>query len=491
MGRRPIIREAILKIMKDETDPLEFKQIRQKVAKEMGRSIENIAEGNIDYNLKFLIEKCQVEKIPFNGKYGYILSNAYFKTKNKILMKNLIDGAELESFCPNLEDVKHLPVSAYFEQYNKIVSKCDTKETYFFSRDLLDWNNPIDLICRRMIESFTDLSIDSQLGIKKLLGYAYWFGIQSDITRFDTFSLKENLERSRKYAEKYIQNDNGCIDDNRVNAERIKLKILDITEEIFTKKNLQELLLFLQKRSPEIKALQNQFLTLREHFMATGEQIFDNFLNFHEHVLTGLQVTGLVPKNSCFKELCPQRFRYILNYGDVWNEFIPLIFHQVNDITDLQKIDGNLKSTMDSITKNKKYLWQLLDLPIKSKMFVFYVWGYPEIFKVSDKEFLPMFADWFSALKKGYLDHRKWIFEEKSVMTLIDTFKKVKQGKIPKNGLIDIENWTILGLYQQHPQGKDLSFWKNFLIQLKKRMDLYPEKHELCRHINAVLDGRY
>lgn len=56
MGRRPIIRESILKILKSADNPLSFGEIRQAVAIDLNREIEKVAQTNIDKNLKFLIK---------------------------------------------------------------------------------------------------------------------------------------------------------------------------------------------------------------------------------------------------------------------------------------------------------------------------------------------------------------------------------------------------------------------------------------------------
>jgi len=138
-----------------------------------------------------------------------------------------------------------------------------------------------------------------------------------------------------------------------------------------------------------------------------------------------------------------------------------------------------------------KYLFPLMDLPFRSKMFVMYFWGYQEVFDVSNRDFLPMFEEWLAALKSGHLDHRSWIFDEKAITKIIDTLNNVKKGKVPSNGIIDMEPWTIDYLYQFHPRGKDATFWRDLLVDINARLQINPQYRKMARHVEAVLEGGY
>jgi len=242
--------------------------------------------------------------------------------------------------------------------------------------------------------------------------------------------------------------------------------------------------------SPEISKLQKQLLALTYENLKAGEKIYDRFLDFHGCTLIGLQAAGLVPKTGELMFRFP-RYRYFLNYSDLWNHFIFSIFNRFNFDDEFERINENMKQTLVKIKKHEEHLLSLMALPFRSKMVLVYLWGYPEIFHVSNKAFLPMFAEWFSALKAGYLDQRSWIFNEKSIIALINALKAVRRDKAPPDGIIDLVPWTIKDLYEYHHRGKDVDFWEELLRELKRQMQQKPSNQELCRHISAALEGRY
>ncbi len=489
MGRRPIIREAILSVLKKSYSPLRFKEIREGVADELARKKEEIRDQNIFYNLSILFEQGVVEETSINRKKAYCLSNSFYKAKNKTFLKSVLDAADLDEFYPNFEN-NNPPLSAYFDNLQKLTNPLREKPVQHFSTEINNWNEPVDLITRRMLEAYTDLEIEERTGIARLLAYAYWFGTQELIKNYGFEPLDKALLRSRNFALRCIENAKQRKDFGRIEAEEIIIKIIDTTENILSVKNLKELLLLFQKRSLEIKNLQNQMLALTGQYMAAGERIFDTFQEFHTCTLSGLEAADLIPK-GVRRSYLPYKYRYLLNYADVWDDIISSIISEFNSQEDLESIDGDLGQTLDNIKKYKKHLFSFMDLPFRSKMFVFYVWGYPEAFEVSDKDFLSLFDGWLSALKEGNLDHRSWIFSEKSITTLINSFKEVKKGKIPADGKIDIEPWTIRDLYYFHPRGKDVDFWRELLVELNSRLQLKQKHRRFSQNIEAVLEGRY
>ena len=187
----------------------------------------------------------------------------------------------------------------------------------------------------------------------------------------------------------------------------------------------------------------------------------------------------------------PPRYRYLLSYSDVWDEIIPAIVNQYALEDTLIKISKNC-DTIGEMKKRAKYLISLMDLPFRSKMFVFYIWGYQEIFEISDRDFLPLFADWVSAaLKVGNLDHGSWIFKNDTVLQIINAYKAVKKGTEPENGIIDMEPWTIGDLYSLHPMGKDPNFWRDLLVEINLRLKHMHQNERLSKHMTAVIDGAY
>ncbi|MCL2134256.1 MAG: hypothetical protein FWH37_01700 [Candidatus Bathyarchaeota archaeon] len=70
----------------------------------------------------------------------------------------------------------------------------------------------------------------------------------------------------------------------------------------------------------------------------------------------------------------------MLSYSDVWNEIIPNIIDNYNLEETLVSVSKNC-DIIKEIKKRGKYFYDLIDLPSKSKMFVFYVWDIKKFLK--------------------------------------------------------------------------------------------------------------
>ena len=489
MGRKPIIRDKIIKVLKASEDPLGPDEIRRRVAELLNRKIERVAETNLYANLRLLVKRGQVEKQIINGKPFYKLSNSFYKSENKSMIKSIIDSADLKAFIPRFEK-NHPPLTAYIKNLEKVTDPKRAIRFFTTNTETQNWSNPIDLITRRMLVTFVDLPLLERDGIKNLLAHAYWYGVQSFIKDFGKGTLNEILTKNKNYAVEQIEKAKERGDSKWIKAENILIQILEITEEILSKKNLNELLIFFKQQNLEIKKLQNQLLLLTYEAVNAGEKCYDRFLDFHGCTLVGFHAAGFVPKTGEIMSRFP-RYRYFLNYSDLWSHFISSIFNRFNFDDEFERINENMKQTLVKIKKHEEHLLSLMALPFRSKMFLVYLWGYPEIFHVSNKAFLPMFAEWFSALKAGYLDQRSWIFNEKSIIALINALKAVRRDKAPPDGIIDLVPWTIKDLYEYHHRGKDVDFWEELLRELNRQMQQKPSNQELRRHISAALEGRY
>jgi hypothetical protein len=404
------------------------------------------------------------------------------------VLKSILDKADLNDFYPIFEDSSP-PLTAYFQNLDTITNPLRKKTVQHFAIELNEWSSPVDLIMRRMLEAFTDLPSEERNGIAQLLAYAYWFGVQEKVKNYGFQPLDKVLEKSKSYSLRCIENAKERGDSRRIQAETKLMEIFDVTKLITSEKNLGELLSLFENYSLEIKSLQSEILSLYGEPMP-GARIFESFKEFHMCTLVGLEAAISIPSGNLKRQSLPPKYRYFFSYSEVWDEIVPAIISQFNTDETL----ANISSDFDIVTvirKHARHLISLMDLPFKSKMFIFYVWGYPEIFDVSNRDFLPLFADWITALKEGNLDHRSWIFEEKTVLQVINAYKAVKKGTKPENGIIDLEPWTINDLYSFHPQGKDPEFWRQMLADINLRLRKMGQNKQLSRNITAVLDGAY
>ena len=170
--------------------PLEPAEIRKRVAVLKNRNVKKVAETNLYDNLRFLIERGQIEKQIINDKPVYRLSNSFYKSANQSMIKSIVDSTNVEDFIPRFEKT-HPPLTTYVKNLEKVTDSKRTVQFFATTMDDQNWSNPIDLIVRRMLITFSDLSFMEKEGIKHLLAYAYWYGVQSFINNFGRGTLNE------------------------------------------------------------------------------------------------------------------------------------------------------------------------------------------------------------------------------------------------------------------------------------------------------------
>jgi hypothetical protein len=189
---------------------------------------------------------------------------------------------------------------------------------------------------------------------------------------------------------------------------------------------------------------------------------------------TGLWAAGLLDNDSLRKE---PTSRFLSSFPSVWNHFIGVILQDFLTREELQNINGEPNEILGSIKERRAYLEILKDIPARSKMQITYLWGFSEVFNVSDKEFLVQFERWKKALEEGNLDHRSFLFNE-GLKRLERAYNAVRRGKRPPDLRVCYESWTLLDLHKYHPRGKDPQFYEELLTQVRKRK---PENQRLYR----------
>ena len=69
--------------------------------------------------------------------------------------------------------------------------------------------------------------------------------------------------------------------------------------------------------------------------------------------------------------------------------------------------------------------------------------------------------------KRQRLNHRLWLFEEKTLQRLRRAYIAVRQNKEPLPIRIDKEPWNLRDLYYYHPYGKDPVFWDGIIRDIE------------------------
>lgn len=458
MGRNPIIRKAVLNALMNARVPLRFSEIKQKVKVLLNR--KRIHDRPIAENLKKLVNDGLAEKVISNGHLAYRLTNEYYNQQTKAMIVSLLEAADEKTLYTDLEQ-NDPPFIAFVEPFKPLREK----GTSFFLPSLLDWSDVKYVIAARMLEAFTELDAETQMGIARFLAYAYWYGVRAMIK--EPFNNR-TIESCKDFALKCIRNAEERGDRRRVEAEKAVISLLDIAAGLISKNNMKDLTMFLMNEKIKVKELQSKIIQNIGHFMAAGEKIFDNFLEFHSCVMQGLYAADLLPTgrkrgSTLFS------YRFLVGFSEVWDEFIGVIFNEFLSSSDLEEVKEDLNGTITKIKTHATCMNPLKSLPFQSRICVTYLWGYPQIFQVSDKSFLPRFEQWVKALREGNLDHRSWIFT-KGEKELIRAFRAVKRHKPPsRSSLIDLEPWTLRDVYMYHPKGRELDLYKELIDMLRTR----------------------
>jgi len=455
MPRKRQIDRYIIQVLQNAPSPLRFSEIALNLSHLLKKEIKNpvIAE-----NLARLMEQKFVEKIIEDGRLKYRLTQQFYAKQTLQTLQGLLNNIEKQHFLSSLETTN--PPSIIFtpQVRNKpqIVS--------FFNPAAIDFNNPADIIARRMMEAFLTYPPEKQEEAEKLLLWAYWAGVQSKISDKDWRGTIDAAEGFAEEEKRRQQEGGGVL--CRIKAEEALLKIIGIVKELIQKPNLQEFFNYLFEKEEEVKRLKGEIAKqIHRSFIGGGENLFDEFLNFHAIILRGLSEAKLLPREVEGEEY---DLRFLSAYEEVWNAFFLLLLERL-DRGDLSNIRGAAGEAATTVRYYGDGFRILRALPYQSRVFLVYLWGYPEVIMLSDKSFLPNFEEWLKALKSGWLDHRSHLFSRSVEQSLLKAYRNVTRGKPPPDEKIDIEAWTLYDLYRNHPRGKDPVFYMEILNAIRGR----------------------
>lgn len=475
MGRTPIIRNTIIKVLEDSESPLRFSNLLEKVKKKLQRKVypESLAAANASLIRDGLIEKKLVD-----GKIAYELSSQFHKQTVKNLLSRLVESFRLEELEANFDlGERTLPNVIYISPTSKDVYETADQSDLKMSVGV-DWESPSGGISSIISNDFLLLPENTRNGITNLILWAYWVGIQDQRIPHKLWDM--NLDSMETRLQECLRFSNGVLarakergDRRQIETEKSIIRILGITLDLLKKDNLHDFLDYASKKRKEVKEAENTILKLNGHFMNTGERTFRNMVRVKSDMLFyGLNsIEEKTDKIKGVKSLLKEQG--LSMDTEVWTDLIDFLIDLYSDDS-IKKVKGTYE---EAIAKAKQYLLysnDLIDLTRKRQIMATYLWNIP-VKEESEKYLkLPQFEEWLKALKAGELSHRIWLFEEEILRDVESAYRAVKRGKKPKPWKIDKEFWTLSDLYELHPQGKNPEFWHELLTALKAQKGKEP-----------------
>jgi hypothetical protein len=491
MGRPSIIKPAIIAVLSGSNNPMRFTKLKQEVKLQLNR--ERLDDKQFNVNLQKLVEDGVIEKTLLDGKVAYVLTSGYYEQQLKLSLIKLLSKRKLSQLYDRLEGEELPPFIVFLEPPAfDYATKSPLKEiersgkhlsfgggpmkTPGEFRAIPDWSNPSKCIASVMFNDFLGLlSARERSNVIKFVRWVYWLGCRKYIEKSEFFDLQKAIDKNRSFALNCIKKfkDNA----HRVKTEKTLLKILDITEELISKNNLAEFLAYLYEKREEHRRLLNNILYY-EGPLCGGERIFTSFFEFGSKIASGLSEAGLLHDDVPLNRM-PLYERFFLTTSKVWDEFFGEILcefewlpENLKENSELRKTKGTQDEALSIVRELKSSLRLLLELPFKRRMVLVYLWGFPESILLSNRSVIRTFDDWRVALKEGRLDHRVWLFKDKTFARLAKAYRAVRRGKEPSDVRIDKEPWSLRDLYLYHPFGKDTSFWEEFIDEIKTRASI-------------------
>ena len=470
LGRKPIIKGAVLEVLEECQTSLRFSDLEGEVEKKLGREIhpESLAAAN-----KSLQEDGLIEKRLEDGKIVYQLSNQYHKQATKNLLLRLIEGLSLDELSANFDwSERTLP---------SIVSVSPIPRDTYETADISDlrmgvdvsWETPSNAISSIISNDFLILSSNTRNGIQNLILRAYWVGIQSlkhqqKVDNVTMPPIESNLKKCLEFSKEVLNKARERGRKSQVRTESAIIQILNVTLELLEKSNLNDFLNYANEKRMEVKKAENTILAIEGHFMSSGERIFHRLIERKADI--ALQGLSAIEEETKKIERAKSLFREPELPMDeaIWNNFVDFLI-ELSSEDFLKKVEGDYEEAIANTGGYLTYSNHLIDLVRKRQVMVVYLWNIP-VKKEAEKYLkIPQFEGWLQALKDGNLSHRIWLFEEETIKDVESAFRAVKRGRKTKPWKIDKEFWTLRDLYELHPRGKNPEFWREILMALRTR----------------------
>jgi hypothetical protein len=468
MPRRPIIKNAVLEVLRESETALRFSELKTKAEEKLHRQIhaEALAAANSS-----LVKAGSIEKKLNNGKITYELSSQFHKQSVKNLLLRLMESLRLDEISADFDLAETtLPDIVSISPTPKDTYQTDESELRLGLE--VDWESPASGISSIVCNDFLILPRATQEGIINLILWAYWKGIQNlkhstRIYEVEMPAMESQLINCLKFATKALQGAKERSDTSRIETEGEIIRILKITLELLKKENLHDFLSCASKKEEEVRKAENIIIANEGHFMSSGERIFHRIVRTkNDMVIDGLDLgKGKMAQVNALKSFFQGK---LPRDETVWNHFIDFLIGITRDHS-LKDVQGNQEQATANVKAYLPYLNDLLSLIRKRQIMAIYLWNIPFDKEAEKYLKLPQFEEWFRALKDGDLSHRVWLFEEETIKDVESAYRAVKRGREPKPWKIDKEFWTLRDLYELHPDGKDPRFWYSLLTTLKAK----------------------
>ncbi len=466
MGRPPVLRKAILQVLRKAEKGLGLRELTLRVRKELTREVR---ESSVSNTLRPLTEKKEVVRdfagsMPVYTLAGQLHVESLVDTVSA-LVKREVSG-NVSKLIDNGLITHSVPYTVFLvppQDEDDIIGRADVFRT-------VRWNSPADGIASLLLNDFHCLEPEERQGITRLLEWAYWCGTREYSERFlpriDPRPLKSRLQELKRFIVKEVEAARTNGDKNKERGEHAILQILELTEKLVGKQTLADFLTEASANKYRIEELQTAVLDAFDTYTSAGEQIFDDLVNdVYAMIMSGLQAAGL------WDSISDSLPGHMLAAHDVWISFVSsIIWEDLEDGADLKNVRGNRITSRQKVRLHARHIDTLVRLMRARQVAALYLWGFPEVDVAAEKDYkLGDFDDWLKALENGQLDHRVWLFEERTFRLLRVALKAVREGGSPPPLRIDKEPWNLADLYKGYHRGCEVEFWEKLRDTLWER----------------------